>query len=409
MTFDTMLEILSLIRRNKLRTALTALSVAWGIFMLVLLLAAGTGLQHGVEYDFRDDAANSIWLRGGEVSLAHKGNAPGRRIEFTNADLDAIAREVPGVEHITGRFYLWGGFEVSRGDRHAAFDIRGCHPDHLYLEKTILLAGRFINEIDIRKRRKIAVIGPEVERALFPGENPLGQYISIRGVNYKVVGLYKDEGGQNELRKIYIPISTAQLVYRGHDRVHRIMFTVGDADLEQSERIADMTRTLMARRHRFSPADRRALHVQNNLARFQRVTDIFSYVRVFVWLVGIGTIFAGIVGVSNIMLISVKERTFEIGIRKAVGATPRSILAMILLEALLITGVSGYAGLTTGVLVVELVNRFVPENEYLRDPQVNVQIALIATVVLVLAGVLAGLIPGFRAARVKPVVAMRAE
>lgn len=407
LSLDAWQELFALLRRNRLRTLLTALTVAWGIFMLVILLGAGKGLQNGVEKDFKDDATNSLWLRGAETSLPYQGLGPGRDVQFRDGDIEAIRRQIPGVEHITGRYYLWGGFSVSYKNKSASFDLRGTHPDHLYLEKTILLEGRFLNDDDVAQRRKVAVIGPDVKKTIFGDQPPLGEYINISGVNYLVVGLYTDEGGQNELRKIYIPISTAQLVYHGADRVHRIMFTIGQASLEQSERIAQQVRNLLARRHRFDPADRRALIINNNLERYQKVVEIFGLIRAFVWIVGIGTIFAGIVGVSNIMLISVKERTLEIGIRKAVGATPGSVVRMVIHEALFITSLAGYAGLVGGALVVEAASKYLPENDYLRSPEVDFRAAILATLIIVLAGALAGLIPAVRAARVKPVVAMR--
>ncbi len=405
--FDAWQEVFDLIRRNKVRTFLTALSVAWGIFMLIILLAAGRGLQQGVEHDFRDDATNSIWIRPAETSLPFAGRAPGRTVRFKNTDVDAVAREVGGVEHITGRFYLWGDIHVSRGNESERFGIRGCHPDHLYLERTIMLEGRFINETDVERRRKVAVIGPEVKKALFRDEPYLGQYIRVKGVPYQVVGLYRDEGQQNELRKIYIPITTAQLVYRGGEDVHHIMFTTGDATVEQSKLMESQVRHLLAARHDFDVADWRAINISNNLERFRKMTQMFGWVEAFVWLVGIGTILAGVIGVSNIMLISVRERTTEIGIRKAIGATPWQIVRMVLMEAFLVTSVSGYSGLVLGALVVELVQRHLPDNDYLRNPQVDFRAALIAVIVLVVAGVLAGLVPALRAAKVQPVTAMR--
>ncbi len=409
LSLDGWQETFEVLRRNKLRTMLTALSVAWGIFMLVILLAAGRGLQHGVEHDFRDDAMNSIWIGAGKTSVPYEGHAPGRRILFKNEDIDAIVQQVPGVEHISGRFYLWGEFSVSYGLKHAHFDIRGCHPGHLFIEKTIIVAGRFINEFDLRERRKVAVIGPEVKDALFGSRDPLGEYITIRGVKYKVIGLYRDEGSQNELKKIYIPITTAQLVYNAPGHVHHIMYTVGDADLRQSESMASATRELLAKRHRFAPGDKRAVSINNNLEQFTKVREIFDWIAVFVWVVGVGTIFAGIVGVSNIMLISVKERTVEFGVRKAIGATPWSILSMVVQEALLVTTLAGYSGLVSAALVVEGLNRYLPDNEYFRNPEVDFRIALVAVGILVTTGVLAGLVPALRAARVKPVAAMREE
>lgn len=408
MSFDGLRETLEVLGRNKLRTSLTALSVAWGIFMLVLLLAAGNGLRHGVEYDFRDEATNSIWIRAAKTSVPFRGQGPGRPVNLDTSDLEALVREVPGVEYITGRYYVRGPLPVTRGDASANFEVRGCHPDYQYLERTIILSGRFIDELDMRGRRKVAVIGPTVTKALFANEDPLGKDINIRGVNYTVVGEYDDQGGEGELRRIYIPLSTAQLVYNGQDRVHNIMFTTGAAGLDESTAMAKHSRELLAQRHAVSPDDRRALVVTNNQVQFQKIMDIFDWIRSFVWMVGLGTLFAGIVGVSNIMIISVQERTLEIGIRKAIGASPGSIIRMILGEAVLITAISGYAGLTAGVGCVELFRRYLPANEYIRNPTVDVRVGLIAIALLVLAGALAGILPARKAARVRPVVAMRA-
>jgi putative ABC transport system permease protein len=409
MSFDTLREVLDVLSRNKLRTALTGLSVGWGIFMLVLLLAAGNGLQHGVEYDFRDDATNSIWIRQGKSSQPYLGHAPGRPINFNDSDIEALLREVPGIEYMSGRYYVRGALAVSRGNQSATFDVRGCHPDHQYMERTIMISGRFIDELDIRERRKVAVIGPSVQAALFGKQSPLGESINVRGVNYTVVGVFEDQGGEGELRRIYIPISTAQLVYHGESRIHQIMFTTGAASLQESEHMAQRSRAVLSERHAVSPTDRRAIQVSNNQVQFRKLMDIFDWLRSFVWVVGIGTLFAGVVGVSNIMIISVQERTLEIGIRKAIGATPASIIRMILTEALLLTGVAGYLGLTAGVACVELARRYLADNEYVRDPTVDVRVGVMATLLLVLAGALAGVIPASKAARVRPVVAMRTQ
>jgi putative ABC transport system permease protein len=405
---DGLREVLDVIGRNKLRAGLTGLSVGWGIFMLVLLLAAGNGLQHGVEYDFRDDATNSVWIRQGKTSLPFEGNAPGRPVNLDDSDIDELLREVPGIEYMSGRFFLRGPMQVSRGNASATFDVRGCHPDHQYLERTIMISGRFINDVDIRDRRKVAVIGPAVKAALFGDAEALGERLNIRGVNYTVVGIFEDQGGEGELRRLYIPISTAQLVYHGGNRVHLIMFTTGAASLEESEAMAAQSRKVLSERHDIHPDDRRALSIGNNQVQFRKLMDIFDWIRAFVWVVGVGTLFAGIVGVSNIMIISVQERTLEIGIRKAIGATPGSIIRMIVAEALLITAVAGYMGLTAGVSCVELVRRYLPDNDYVRNPTVDVRVALVATLLLVVAGALGGVLPARKAAQVRPVVAMRA-
>jgi len=405
---DTWQEVFEVLRRNKLRAGLTASSVAWGIFLLVLLIAAGNGLRHGVEWEFRDDATNSISLRRGKTSLPYQGHGPGRPVNFENVDLEALRAEVPGVDHMTGRFFLWGGTQISRGQRSAAFDVRGCQPDHQFLEQTIILSGRYINELDLSERRKVAVIGTAVKAALFAeAEDAIGQMINIRGVNFRVVGLFDDVGGDGELRRIYVPLSTAQSMYKGANQMHQIWFTTGAASVAESEDMVTRSRQIIAARHHFDPNDRRAVQASNNLQRFSQLMDIFDWVRTFVWVVGVGTLLAGMVGVSNIMIISVQERTLEIGVRKAIGATPASIVRMILLEALLLTSLAGYLGLVAGVGLVEAFRRYLPENDYIRDPSVDVRVALLATLILVVAGALAGFVPALAAARVRPVVAMR--
>lgn len=413
MNIDLWQEIWGTVRRNKLRTFLTALAVAWGIFMLVVLLAAGRGLQNGIEYQFRDDAMNSLWIWPSKTSVPWQGQPIGRQIQLTNDDYEAIKR-LPGVEYITGRVYLWNEGLVVRGEKKTSFDIRSVHPDHRHLENTLMIRGRYIDDLDLSERRKVAVIGDEVRDFLFEeGEEPIGQWITIHGLQYQVVGVFQDEGGQGERRKIFIPISTAQMAYGGvqggSNRVNQIMLTVGKADLAASKRLERRILELLAERHRFSPDDKRALRINNNLEHYQTVQKIFTGLGLFVWVVGGLTILAGIVGVSNIMLISVKERTREIGIRKSFGATPGSILRMVTLEALILTAVSGYLGLAAGVALIEVVSNVLPPIDIFRDPRVDLRIALAATGLLVVSGTLAGFFPAWRAARVNPIQALRDE
>ena len=432
---DLWQEIYATVRRNKLRTFLTGLAVAWGIFMLVVLLAAGKGLRNGIEYQFRDDAINSIWIFPGKTSLPFRGQPIGRQIQFTNDDYEAIKR-LPQVDHITGRFHLWDEGRVKRGDKRTAFDIRAVHPDHRFLENTEMIGGRYLDWMDQEQRRKVAVIGDEVQRFLFkPGESAIGQWINIAGLEYQVVGIFQDQGGEGERRKIYIPIATAQMAYSGSrpqpaqaagqtaqqqqqkqalsrtgsNRINQIMVTVGDATVEESKRIEKQIVEMLAAKHRFSPDDKRALRIGNGVEEYAEVQMIFTILGLFVWVVGVLTILAGIVGVSNIMLIAVRERTREIGIRKSFGATPGSILRMITQEALVLTAVAGYLGLAAGVGLVELVTTFLPEIEFFRDPQIDMPIAIMATVLLVVCGTLAGFFPAWRAARINPIQALRDE
>jgi len=407
---DTWQEILETIRRNKLRTALTGFAVAWGIFMLVVLLGSGQGLAQGIEYQFRDDALNSVWVSGGRTSKPYQGLQPGRRIFFDNDDYGEVTTRIEGVEYSSARFMAFGNQRVTYGNETGSFNIRSVHPGHRILERTKVVAGRYINELDIRDFRKVAVIGTLVRDTLFGAEPPLGREIRINGVAFKVVGVFDDEGSEQERELLYLPISTAQRTFGGRDRVHQILFTTGEATLDESRSMADQARDILAENHDFDPEDKSAVFVMNQVENFLRFVGMMKGIRLFVWVVGIGTLLAGVVGVSNIMLVAVKERTREIGIRKALGATPASIVSLVLAESVLITAVAGYLGLTAGVAVLELVSGALPpESSFFRNPQVDLGVALWATVLLVVAGGIAGFFPARRAAAVQPVVALRDE
>lgn len=408
-TIDGWNEVFAVLGRHRVRVVLTALSVAWGVFMFVLLTAAGVGLRNGVEYDFRDEATNSLYVRSGKTSIPYAGMSAGRQIPLNNQDFEQLRTSLPDVEYSSGRYFVWEQ-PVRRGSKKASFEIRGSHPEHAHIERTEIVEGRYINELDETLRRKVAVLGPRAISALYePGERVIGSTIEVRGVTYRVVGVYDDSGAPAELRKVYIPVSTAQLVYHGAERMHQLLFTIKNATIEQSESIQSMIREMLSQNHRFSPSDMRAVAVTNNIVQFARLVRMFDMIQGFVWLVGIGTMFAGIISVSNIMLISVKERTMEIGIRKALGATPRAILSMVLSEGLVLTLVSGYLGLLAAAGVVAALNHYVPDNEYLRSPRVDFNVGVAATALLAICGIIAGLGPAWRAANVRPIVAMRKE
>jgi putative ABC transport system permease protein len=406
---DTWQEILDTIRSNRLRSFLTAFSVAWGIFMLIVLLGSGQGLAHGVEYQFRDDAINSIWVIPGQTSMPYKGLQPGRRVQLTNEDHDEIERGVDGVEHITSRFMINGVLRVRYRGETGNFDVRAVHPGHLYVEKTIITGGRFLNDLDIREHRKVAVLGSKVADALFKGVSPLEKEIEINGIAFKVVGLFTDVGGENELEKIYLPVSTAQRVFGGANRVGQIMMTTGEAPLAKTETMAREVHERVATRHTFSMDDPRAVYVRNNMENFQRFLQVTGAIRLFVWVVGFGTILAGVVGVSNIMMIAVRERTREIGVRRALGATPWSVVSLILKESILITSVAGYVGLLLGLVTLQVAAGFLPKDGFFINPEVDLGVAIQATVLLIVAGAAAGYFPARRAGRLRPVEALRNE
>jgi putative ABC transport system permease protein len=399
---DRFQEIYSTIQKNKLRTVLTGFSVAWGIFMLILLLGSGTGIENGIENEFRNLATNSIWVHPGQTSKPYKGLQPGRQIEFTNTDYDEIKTNLEGVEHITARYYLWNTNLITYKKEYGAFNIIASHPDHKFLENTVLIEGRLINEFDVSRARKVATIGTLVKEQLFKDEPAVGKFITINGVPFKVIGIHYDEGREMHLRLIYLPVSTAQKVFGGGKRIHAYMFTIGNASVTQGRAMEKAVRAKMSLRHTFSPDDPKALRIFNTVERFQKFVNLFSGIRIFIWVIGIGTIIAGIVGISNIMLISVKERTREIGIRKALGATPGSIVSLILSESLLITAVSGYIGLVAGVAVIELASAYLP-------PEVDFRVAVGALLLLVISGMIAGFVPARRAAGILPVEALRDE
>ena len=406
---DTWREILDTIRANKLRTFLTAFSVAWGIFMLIVLLGSGQGLAHGVEYQFRDDAINSIWVFPGQTSVPYKGLAPGRRVQLTNDDREELRTAEGGVDHITSRFYISGSLRVRYKKETTTFDVRCVHPDHLYLEKTIITEGRFLDALDLAEYRKVAVIGVRVKDALFKSEPALGKNIEVNGIAFRVVGLFTDEGGENEQEKIYLPITTAQRAFGGANRVAMIMMTTGDTPVAETEGMAKDVKRRIAARHAFSSDDPRAVFVNNNNEEFARVSSLLAAIRIFVWIVGSGTILAGVVGVSNIMMITVRERTREIGVRKALGATPWSVVGLILQESVLITSIAGYVGLVLGIAVLEAGAKSISGADYFKNPEVDLTVAVEATILLIVAGLAAGFIPARRAAAIRPVEALRTE
>jgi len=404
---DPLREITESLRTHKARTALAVLTVAWGIFMLVLLLGAGRGFQNGVDLQFRDDAINRISIREGTTSVDYKGLPHGRRISYDNGDYQQIRTEVDHVDKLTARFYLDGGTLVSYGKLQASFSLRGVHPDHLHLEKTQITAGRYINELDLSERRKVCVIGAQVVEQLFDEPVPLGKSIRINSYNCKVIGVFTDAGSRREESTIYIPVSTAQTLYGDPEKIHQLLFTVGDASYLESKDSEQQARELLARRHNFSPQDERAALIYNNLDEYKKVTDLFYWVRVFVTVVGVGTVLTGILAVSNIMVISVAERRREIGIRKAIGATPGSITRLIVMESVIVTSIAGYLGLITSLGLLELLKATVPENEYLYQPDVDSNVLLAVTLLVIVAGTLAGYLPARRAASIHPVEALQ--
>lgn len=405
---DAWQEIFETVRSNLLRTVLTGFSVAWGVLILVVLLGSGQGLERGIEFQFRDDATNSIWVSPGQTSMPHRGGPVGRRVQLKNRDFEAIGGEIAGVEHITARFNIRGTITVAYGSVSQTFPVRSVHPDHLYLERTQISRGRFINQLDIAEFRKVTTIGKNVQQTLFGKEDPIDKFVRIKGVAFKVVGVFEDDGNQREMDIIYLPISTAQRTFGGADNINQVMLTTGDANLAFTEKMGEEILGQLAEQHRFSTDDQRAVDIRNINKNVQQFVQLMQGIRAFVWLIGIGTLLAGVVGVSNILMISVHERTREIGIRKALGATPRQIVALIVQEAILITSLAGYVGLVVGLGLLELFASL-PASDFFRQPGIQLTVGLQAMALLVLAGALAGFFPARRAARLRPIDALRDE
>ncbi|HET8809884.1 MAG TPA: ABC transporter permease [Flavobacteriaceae bacterium] len=407
-------EIFQTIRKNKLRTFLTGLSVASGIFILVILLGVGQGMQNGISNQFQNDATNRITVWTGVTSVEYKGMNPGREIDMENSDYNFTMRKHgEDLEYSSSVFRIWGGM-VNYKDQTGSYRVEGVFPDYQFLENESMLAGRYLNYSDQEGFEKVAVIGQKVKTDLFPnGTGPIGERIEISGINFKVIGVYSDPGGDREESRVFIPLSTAQRVFNAGNEIRMLSFALPKEEnfkkaLSASEAfIADLEHQLKTR-YTIAPSDESAISINNSLENAKRFYDLMALIKWFFWGVGVATIFAGIVGVSNIMLIIVKERTKEIGIRKALGAEPISIIGMILHEAIFVTLIAGFSGLIAGLLLLENIGPMI-QTEFITNPSVNFKVAITTVIILVVAGAIAGFFPARRAAKIKPIIALRDE
>lgn len=418
---DQFQEIFDTLKKNKLRTTLTGLSVSWGIFILIVLLGAGNGLKNGVMQNFSERAVNRINLWSGTTSMPHKGLKSGRQLLFTEREVSAIEKQVEESRYITARYNTTQ--TISYGMEYGSYGLRGVMPNYYDIEKLTIPPGkgRFINAMDMKEKNKVIVLDQKMADILFKHEEPLGQYVKVGQIMFKVVGINTKKeqwGGSNA----YIPFSAAQAIYNPKRTFWQITFTVdGLTTKEQNDQFNESLRNMMGARLNFDPEDQQALYINNSQSDYVETMKIFGGITFFVTIIGILTLIAGIVGVSNIMLVSVKERTREIGIRKAIGATPMAILKTIILESIFITTIFGYIGMMFGIGLTELINFFMeqsasanmasdePQMSIFTNPTVDIGYAIFATVILIIAGVIAGYLPARKAVSVQPIEAMRQE
>ncbi len=415
---DRWQEIYHTLSKNKMRTFLTAFGVFWGIFMLIVMLGSGNGLKNGVQKDFEDFATNSFFTWTQKTSMAYEGFKQGRRFNYTNDDINAIIENVPEADVVAPRNQLgnYGGANnVNYGLKTGSFSIYGDYPDIFKIQSYKISEGRQLNEFDQQNKRKIAVIGTMVRDVLFgTDESPVGKNIEINGVFFQVVGVFSisqsGNRGEEAASTIFVPFSTFQNAFNYGNQVGWFAITSKPdipASLVQEKVIA-----LLRERHSIHPDDKQAIGSFNLEDEYKKMNGLFLGIEVLVWIVGIGTLMAGVIGVSNIMLIIVKERTNEIGIRRALGAPPSDIMRQIMMESVVLTTIAGYFGLVAGVGILELVSSAIGSgggDTMFTNPEIDLQVAVKALVTLVICGALAGLIPAFRAIRIKPIEAIRNE
>ncbi len=406
-------EIFETIRKNKLRTFLTGLSVASGIFILVILLGFGQGLSNGIDKEFSNDASNTVWFWSQATSKEYKGMNPGRRIEFENENFDHLVKKHEDeLEYKSSVVRIWQG-QVNYKNESGNYRVEGAYPDFQFIENTSPVQGRFFNFMDHQNIEKVAVIGNKVKEEIFKNEDPIAKQLQINGINFKVIGVYSDPGGEREETRIFIPLSTSQRVFNGSNKVRLLTFSLKpqktfDESVEASIKFAAEVDQYLKQAHIVAPDDTRAIGTNNTLENVKRFHTLTNNIKLFFWFVGICTIIAGVVGVSNIMLIIVKERTKEIGIRKAIGARPWSIIGMILHEAIFVTAFAGFAGLILSMGLLEIIGPNI-EIDYIVNPTVNFRVAITTVFILIIAGAIAGFFPAYKAAKIKPIVALREE
>ena len=404
---DSWREIFDTIKKNKLRTFLSGFTVAMGIFIFIILFGFGNGLQNSFAKYFTDDKVNTIRIYPSSTSLPHKGYAANRRIEFTNQDLVEIKEHFKSkVKDIVVRNTNF--FQIKYKEKSNNYQVRAVSPGHKEAEMTIIMQGRYLNEGDITNRKKHAVIGRLVAQDLFNDKNPIGQYIFGSNHSWRVIGVFQDEGGDREERTLYVPYTAMQEIQKNNDKIEQ-MIVIYNPEMDYAESIIleKKIEKFIKKKKFISPEDNRGVYISNTGEQLENSKNFEWLLQIVVSFIGIGTLIAGIIGISNIMVFVVKERTKEIGIRKAIGATPKSIIAMILHESIFITTISGYTGLIFAMITLKLIGNNLEEKYFISNPYIDTGDAIWATVILIFFGALAGYLPARKAAKIKPIIALR--
>lgn len=403
---DRWTEIFQTLSKNKLRTALSGFTIAFAILLFTLLFGIGNGLKHTFEKQFAGDAQNSVYIRSGKTTKPYKGLQSGRKIQFKNEDTKFINEQFEkNIQFFSPNIERFNVQAIYKGEQNN-YTVRGVYPDYQPLESAVMIEGRFISVLDLKKRAKVVAIGKLVEEDLFKNFPALGRNISLDGISYRVIGVFSDPGGDNDERYIYMPFSTAQGMYRSNDELDQFGLTFNPAlNVDKALAFTNLLEKVLKEKHQVDPRDQSALRVQNYAEGTKNVQQFMTVLNIIILFIGIGTLIAGIIGISNIMVYIVKERTKELGIRKALGATPQSIIGMIMMESIFVTAIAGYAGLMIGVFTLKAIGSSL-EKYFIVNPSVETYVVVGATIILIIAGTIAGYIPAKRASSIKPIEAL---
>jgi putative ABC transport system permease protein len=406
---DRWIEIFQTIRKNKLRTVLSGVTIAFAILLFTLLFGIGNGLKHTFERDFASDAQNSVYINSGLTTKPYNGLQSGRRIQFRNDDIRFINEKFESdIQYFSPNIQRFNVQAIYKGEQNN-YTVRGVYPDYQPLEEAVIEEGRFISALDIKNKAKVIAVGKMVEKDLFGNKSALGKDISLDGISYKVIGVFSDPGGDNDERYIYTPFSTAQSMYRDYDELDYMGLTYNPKlTVDQALSFSNLLEKTLKEKHSVDPRDQGAIRVFNYAEGAKNVQQFMFVISFLITFIGFGTLIAGIIGISNIMVYIVKERTKELGIRKAIGATPTSIIGIIMLESIFITAIAGYSGLMLGIFILKSLGDSL-EKYFILNPSVETNVVVGATIILIIAGTIAGYIPAKRAAQIKPIVALNDE